>query len=142
MAKRIPRWVIATASFLLFSLFYIIILAVDITSGGIQAFYLLAASPLMLVIYCALCGLFLYRHDGRIFITSLLIALGYTVFLIGSSIYNALAYESGEGDIYFLILHVFYLLIIFSVTPFFSRLAKRHREQREAMEKAGIRRGR
>ncbi|MBE6550964.1 MAG: hypothetical protein E7665_02385 [Ruminococcaceae bacterium] len=138
MLKKLPRPVISIASFVLFSVFYVVILAVDRFTGGIQSFYIFASSPLLMVIYCALCGYFLYRPTEKVYKVTLYILLGYAVFFAGAAIYNAAAYESYDDNGYFIIIHLFYIIEITSITPFCSRLSKRIGKEKVAKEKAGF----
>lgn len=138
MLKNIPRPVISIVSFIIFTLFYVLILAVDSTSGGIQSFYIFAASPLLMLIYCALCGYFLYRKNEKTYTVSLFILSGYAVFLIGAAVFNAVSYDDYNDGVYFLFIHLFYIMEIVCITSFCSKLAKRIGEEREAKKKAGF----
>ncbi len=138
MLKNLPRPVISIVSFILFSAFYVVILAVDSLTGGIQSFYIFASSPLLMVIYCALCGYFLCRPKDKTYTVSLFILFGYAVFLICVTIYNAISYDTYNDGIYFVFIHSFYILEIICITPFCSKLSKRIEKDKAEREKAGF----
>jgi len=139
-SQKIIFAAVGAVVFVLCVLYYAIITGVSAQSGSIHALAALAVSPLLLVAVCAAAGFFIspfFRAKSRFF-TAFPIAAGLALFLACLLLYAAATGSVGIlFDLYALIIYIFYFLIIFLVTPFFSGLARRINDSRDAKKSAG-----